>query len=182
MKTCSSLAIFAVSFLLSSITAHARSVKMTKRIDNCPEIVGVVNLHRQFHHDKEHYVYTTNSSEVDRSAVGYEYDGVLGGAFEKQEASTVPLYHIYNDHTQANFYTTDEAERESELSHNLANVDRGIAAFVLSKRACGSKPLFRQFNPATGNHFLTTDEEEVEYALTDRGYEEPIISGFVMQK
>ncbi|KAJ6533991.1 hypothetical protein DFH09DRAFT_1405764 [Mycena vulgaris] len=181
MKSCISIL---ATLLLTSTTIHALAIRDEHGGSNCPSPSKALHLHRLFQNNIEHYLYTTSHVEKSRALQdGYEFDGVAARVFQTKQPSTVPFYHVHNGATGDNFYTTDVRARDAALSSNPARtIDKGVAAYVFARRLCGSTALYRLYNPATRDHFYTIDESEREEAVSDGGYDAPVIAGFVLRK
>ncbi|KAJ7716399.1 hypothetical protein DFH07DRAFT_973918 [Mycena maculata] len=156
------LAIFLIAVMATSSALAIRADALAIRGDKskCPPPSKAV---RSYQNDIENYRLTTRSPE--KSLVignGYEFDGVAARVFETEN-------------------TFDKGERDVALN-DPANVEKGIAAHVFTRRVCGSKPLYRIYSPMNKAHFYILDENEVDEAISDKGYGEPVISGFVLPK
>ncbi|KAJ7496553.1 hypothetical protein FB451DRAFT_1385949 [Mycena latifolia] len=171
-------------FLLSSTITNAAPIRGGKLLSNCPSPSKAIKFYRLFQNNIEHYLYTTSTAVKSRALDdGYEFDGVAARVFKTEQPSTVPFYHVFNRATRDNFYTTDVGARDAALASGPKTaVDEGVAAYVFSRRVCGGVPLYRLYNSATRDHFYTTDESEREDAVTDGGYDDPVIAGFVLRK
>lgn len=78
----------------------------------------------------------------------------------KSAASRVPVYRFFNTLTNAHFFTTSAAERNSVRATQPYMTYEGAAFFASSIHLAGLSPVHRFYNTVTGVHFYTISETE----------------------
>jgi hypothetical protein len=78
----------------------------------------------------------------------------------KSAASRVPVYRFFNTHTNAHFFTTSTAERNSLRAAQPFMTYEGSAFSASSIHLAGLSPVHRFYDTVTGVHFYTISETE----------------------
>jgi hypothetical protein len=112
---------------------------------------------------------------------GYALEGVAALVFLVQEESTVPFYRVFNSAAWDNLYTTNITERDSALKAGYTNpVDGDAVQYIYPTQICGSVPLYRLYNSVIKDNFYTTSESERLEFLSNQGYDDVGIAGYVL--
>ncbi|KAJ7346125.1 hypothetical protein DFH08DRAFT_809962 [Mycena albidolilacea] len=97
------------------------------------------------------------------------------------EESTVPFYRVFNSAAWDNLYTTNITERDSALKAGYTNpVDGDAVQYIYPTQICGSVPFYRLYNSVIKDNFYTTSESERLEFLSNQGYADVGIAGYVL--
>jgi len=69
------------------------------------------------------------------------------------------------------------------MSNAVANdgfTAEGICGYIYPDQICGSSPLYRTYNAKGTDHFYTTDPNEMNSVVTQRGFSNEGITGYVI--
>lgn len=95
-----------------------------------------------------------------------------------------PTFTLYRlDYAGTYFFLTGN-QAEHDFLVNNGWTSRGPAGFVYPSpsNAPGLVPLYRIYQPASGDHFYTTDQAERNTALTNYGYADEGVAGYVFNQ
>ncbi|KAJ3799050.1 hypothetical protein GGU11DRAFT_778534 [Lentinula aff. detonsa] len=168
-------------FLPSTMTALPESQETATSSSSCADNANVVPLlraHARTGTGQDHF-YTTNSSEMNAALLNtYSFEGDAAFVWSTQEASTVPLYRLFNQIVNDHFYTIDANESNVVLSLGYAfDTDNHIAGYLYPYSICGASPIYRLYNPSTTDHFYTMSQTE---SASASGYVVEGIAGFAL--
>ncbi|KAJ7725560.1 hypothetical protein B0H16DRAFT_1781889 [Mycena metata] len=111
--------------------------------------------------------------------LAYTFLGIAARVFTTQELSTVPFFHLQNDQTSDNFFTTSTMERELALEDGWG--DAGITAYIYTSQICGSVPLYSLFQSIDTIHFYTINATTCDAMLAGTGgWADLGIAGYVL--
>jgi hypothetical protein len=113
---------------------------------------------RYFNGSANDHFYTLNSTELNASSGGYNFEGGAGYLYTSQVSGTVPLYRYYHSSGRDHFYTANYAE----LGGGGAGYTyEGIAGYLFSTQVAGTRPLYRYWRSSVSDHFYTTNFAEL---------------------
>ncbi|KAJ7330429.1 hypothetical protein DFH08DRAFT_623029, partial [Mycena albidolilacea] len=91
--------------------------------------------------------------------------------FVTQEESTVPLYRLSSAAATDNFYTISTTERDNALDP---------MTYIYPTQVCGSVAFYRLFHKTKLVNFYTISEAERLDFITNQGYTDIEIAGYVL--
>jgi hypothetical protein len=150
-----------------------------KRSSNtCGNPADAQPFYRIFKPTPADYLYLT-SIDLVNSATAFAFDGVAAFVFATQEESTVPLYRLAIGSTPThNFYTTSTTEIATALQSGWRVA--GNPFYIYPTQMCGSVPFYRLYNASKGANFYTISESERLDFITNQGYVDVEIAGYVL--
>ncbi|KAJ7016897.1 hypothetical protein C8F04DRAFT_1201345 [Mycena alexandri] len=111
--------------------------------------------------------------------LAYTFLGIAVRVFPTQERSTVPFFHLQNDQTSDNIYTTSATARELALEEGWG--DAGIAAYIYTSQICGGVPLYSLYQSVDTIHFYTINATTYDAMLAGTGgWADLGIAGYVL--
>ncbi|MBI5759845.1 MAG: hypothetical protein HZA46_15105, partial [Planctomycetales bacterium] len=144
---------------------------------------ALTRMYRTYNPIANFHFFTTSLAQF-TNAVNNGYNNEAAGnagfgVFPTQEASTTPLFRLYNLATPQNgggfhYYTTNAAERDSLVAtvpptHPLFGQigwrDEGIEGYMYSAPQPGAILLFRLYNTDSGVHLFTNDPAQRDAVL-----------------
>lgn len=126
------------------------------------------------------FYYITSTTVVNilvKLPYDYTFLGIAARVFPTQELSTVPLFHVQNDATIDNFYTTSATARDLALESGY--LDDGVAGYIYPSQVCGSVPFYGLYNTAATEHFYTINATDYNAMLASGAWTDEGIAGYV---
>ncbi|KAJ7292541.1 hypothetical protein C8J57DRAFT_1042048, partial [Mycena rebaudengoi] len=154
---------------------------------DCGDPTNALPFYRCYNPTVVDHFYTTDvNKKISPPAMvqfTYPLQGVAAHVFVTQEASTVPFYRLVfraSGLAQDNFYTISTVERDNALKKGYTNATNEPFTFIYPTQVCGSVPFYRLYHTAKADNFYTTSESERLDFISNQGYADVEIAGYVL--
>ncbi|KAF7341294.1 hypothetical protein MVEN_01865500 [Mycena venus] len=145
----------------------------------CGDPSNSLPLYRSYNPTGIDHYYTTDVSKVNQHDSVWALQEVAALVFVDQEESTVPFYRLYNSAVVDNFYTTSMTEAEAALKNGYVNITNDLI-YIYPTQICGSVPFYKLYSASGTDNFYTTSESERLDFISNHGYADVEIAGYVL--
>ncbi|KAJ7760010.1 hypothetical protein B0H16DRAFT_1688904 [Mycena metata] len=167
--------------VVSALKINQPAVAVTRRTtQTCGDPSNAVPYYRTLSTPLSDYYYTADAALVDAVYVdnNYALQGVAGLVFITQEESTVPFYRLTK--FAVNFFTANTTERDIAIQQGYSLTPKDPLTYIYPTEICGAVPFYRMVNTAEQANFYTTSESERLDFLTNQGYTDLGIAGYIL--
>ncbi|KAJ7138364.1 hypothetical protein C8R44DRAFT_728504 [Mycena epipterygia] len=183
MKSIANLAFLSAWISLASAFSLPESDGARIRTaETCGDPADAVPFYRSYASSDVDHWYTTDVQQINTfNPRGFALEGITGLVFVTQEAGTTPFYRLYSAAKTDNFYTISTTERDAALANGyVSDVNSNPVTYIYLTQICDSIPLFRLFSSSGQDNFYTTSESERLDFISNRGYADVEVAGYVL--
>ncbi|KAJ6484915.1 hypothetical protein C8R45DRAFT_1075236 [Mycena sanguinolenta] len=154
-------------------------VMETRSDETCGDPLLAVPYYRTYSSSLISHAYTADVPALNGGIInGYPLQTVAGLVFVTQEVSTVQFYRL--SRAGHIFYTASTTERDNAIAAGYALYTAEPPVYIYSTQICGSVPFYRLFNAAAQDTFYTVSESERLDFITNQGYTDVEIAGYLL--
>jgi hypothetical protein len=149
--------------------------------DTCGDPTDALPFYRSYNPTTVDHFYGTDVNLVNNAitGAGYSLQEVAAFVFVTQEESTVPFYHIWSHTATDSFYTISTTERDHALKNGY-DLNPPAEFYIYPNQVCGSVPFYRLYHETKLDNFYTTSESERLDFISNQGYTDIEIAGYVL--
>ncbi|KAJ6462078.1 hypothetical protein C8R45DRAFT_1220579 [Mycena sanguinolenta] len=165
--------------LASALHTNQSAAVTPQSRGTCGDPSIAVALYEYFNSGTVDYFLTPGTS-VNSGTGPYNFQGGVGFVFVTNEPSTVPFYRLHKTgNVDTNFWTTSTDEVDSAVAQGFTSELAAPFLHIYPSQICGAVPLFRVSNSGAQANFYTTSESERLEFITNMGYQDLGIAGFI---
>ncbi|KAJ7629041.1 hypothetical protein FB45DRAFT_47592 [Roridomyces roridus] len=169
------------TILLSTVIAACYQSAMALKPRTCGAPADAVPFYRAYDSARTDHWYTYDVNALnDFNPQGWLLQNVLGLVFLTEEEGTAPLFHMYNGAVMDNFYTMNTSEVTAAQESGYKISSNPLTVYIYPTQVCGSVPVYRLYSGSETDNFYTTSESERLDFITNEGYKDVEITGYVL--
>ncbi|KAJ7629040.1 hypothetical protein FB45DRAFT_1004435 [Roridomyces roridus] len=171
------------TILLSTVIAACCQCAMALKPRTCGAPADAVPFYRAYNSPRIDHWYTYDVNALVSNGFnpqGWLLQNVLGLVFLTEEEGTAPLFHLYNSVVTDNFYTMNTSEVTAAQQNGYLINTNPVTVYIYPTQVCGSVPVYRLYSATGTDNFYTTSESERLDFITNEGYTDVEITGYVL--
>ncbi|KAJ7686735.1 hypothetical protein B0H14DRAFT_3907544 [Mycena olivaceomarginata] len=170
-----------ISFAVGSASAFHTQPDEARSTETCGSPTDALPFYRSYNPTVVDHFYTTSVSRANSAfTISYALESVAALVFVTQEESTVPLYWLYSTTAIDNFYTISTTARDAAVEIGYSIVTPEPVLFIYPTQVCGSVPFYHLYHKTKIDNFYTTSESEKLDFVSNKGYTDVDIQGYVL--